>query len=225
MGSWRKPYRSLLGGFAGVLVSLFLGVLTTIAINIVFAVIPMFFGTEKQFEAGLNLALILNTLMTILGFIELERTHRRSLLYAIGYIIGLALFGNYFVENWVANVYLAFILILMGLKIGLSIVRSKNSGWNNLFEELFGSRFSETSYGNNEGNDDAVQNPRYEGVFYLGIFGTIWLVIGYMLFQLQNGYGTDFFWVGITLIVAGTFVIALCALWSFNIFRKGVASA
>jgi hypothetical protein len=70
-------------------------------------------------ESGKATALLFNLLFTFVGLSQIERAKFWGITYTTGYIIGLILFGAYFMESWELLIY----FIVIGLFLTQKLLR------------------------------------------------------------------------------------------------------
>jgi hypothetical protein len=66
-----------------------------------------------------SLAVFFNLLSIVVGIASLQSTKYWGILYSVGYFIGIALIGRFFMESWEFPLY----LLIIGLYIFLKITR------------------------------------------------------------------------------------------------------
>jgi len=68
-------------------------------------------------ESGKATALAFNLLLTFIGLGQIERAKFWGITYTAGYIIGLVLFGGYFMESWERLIYFLVIGLFLAQKL------------------------------------------------------------------------------------------------------------
>lgn len=67
--------------------------------------------------AGNGIAVLFNLFSIIIGIESLQKAKYWGLMYSVGYFLGLALIGRYFMESWEYPIYLLVIGFYILMKI------------------------------------------------------------------------------------------------------------